>query len=79
MARIAIGKREGRWFVDAQGCCGELGGNEYDRAHAVQVLSAGGRLEGWDTAGFELADRRGRLHRYPRSWRPASSSSSSGT
>ena len=37
----------------------------YERAHAVQVLEEGGRLNGWDAAGFELEDRRGRLHRYP--------------
>jgi hypothetical protein len=79
VAGFTIGKRDGRWFVRAQGCCGDLGENEYARAHAVQVLNDGGRLQGWDAAGFELADRGGRLHRYPRSWRPASSSSSSGT
>jgi hypothetical protein len=77
MARIAIGKRDGRWFVDAQGCCGDAAIDRlmYDRGHARQVLGAGGRLGTWDAAGFELVDRKGRTHRYPRSWAPPSSSS----
>ena len=77
MARIAIGKRDGRWFVDVQGCCGDADADRriYERAHAVQVLGEGGRLAGWDAAGFELVDRGGRRHRYPRSWAPSSSSS----
>jgi len=40
-----------------------------------QVLGAGGRLGTWAAAGFELVDRKGRTHRYPRSWAPSSSSS----
>ena len=81
MARIAIGKRDGRWFFDAQGCCGDTEAvrREYDRAHALQLLGNGGRLDSWDARGFELVDRKGRRHRYPRSWAPASSSSSGGT
>ncbi|HWH65070.1 MAG TPA: hypothetical protein VNS99_03170 [Gaiellales bacterium] len=80
MAHIAIGKRDGKWFFTAQGCCDSTSARAmYERAHAVQVLEEGGHLNAWDAAGFELEDRRGRLHRYPRSWRPYPSSSSSGT
>jgi hypothetical protein len=79
MAHIAIGRRDGKWFFDAQGCCGDVAAQRrfYDRAHAVQVLEEGGRLSAWDGAGFELVDRKGRPHRYPRSW--LSSSSFAGT
>lgn len=82
MAGILIGRREdGRWVLRATGCCGDAEATRsmYERAHAVQVLGEGGRLAGWDADGFELRDRRGRAHRYPRSWRQASSISSSGT
>jgi hypothetical protein len=73
MAGLIIGKRDGRWFVRAQGCCGSPS-SMYDRAHAVQVLGEGGTLAGWDAQGFELRDRRGRAHRYPRGWSPRGSS-----
>jgi len=65
MGVIAVGKRDGRWFVDVQGCCG-IGHyrRDYDRAHAVQLLQDGGRLTAWDATRFELTDRRGRQHRY---------------
>jgi len=80
VAHIGIGKRDGKWFFTAQGCCDSTSAQAlYERAHAVQVLEEGGRLNGWDASGFELEDRRGRLHRYPRSWRSYPSSSSSGT
>jgi hypothetical protein len=73
MAGIVIGRRDGRWFLRAQGCCGAAGQeSEYARAHAVQVLGAGGRLQDWDADGFRLVDRRGRSHHYPRAWRPPS-------
>ena len=43
-----------------------MGGTKafYDRAHAVQVLREGGRLTSWDAIGFEITDRRGRVHSY---------------
>jgi len=40
MGVIAVGKRDGRWFVDVQGCCGvDRYRRDYDRAH-VETLSA---------------------------------------
>ena len=65
MGVIAVGKRDGRWFVDVQGCCG-IGRyrRDYERAHAVQLLQDGGRLTAWDATGFEVTDRRGRQHHY---------------
>lgn len=65
MPGISISRREGKWSVRADGCCGLAGTQAYyDRAHAVQVLREGGRLTGWDAIGFELTDRRGRVHTY---------------
>ena len=65
MPGITISRRDGKWSVRAQGCCGVAGMQaEYDRAHAVQVLREGGRLTGWDAVGFEITDRRGRVHQY---------------
>jgi hypothetical protein len=62
---IAISRRDGKWSVRAQGCCGVAGMQaEYDRAHAVQVLREGGRLTGWDAVGLQITDRRGRVHTY---------------
>ena len=67
---VPIVKKDGKWFFDAQGCCGDVAAQRrfYDRAHALQVLGDGGRLSAWDGEGFELVDRKGREHRYPRSW-----------
>ena len=65
MARVLIGRREGRWFVEASGCCSpDVVRREYDRAHAVQVLREGGRLAEWDACTFAILDRKGRTHRY---------------
>jgi hypothetical protein len=65
MARVLIGRRQGRWFVEASGCCSPAAvQGEYDRAHAVQVLREGGRLAEWDERRFAIRDRKGRLHRY---------------
>jgi hypothetical protein len=65
MARMLIGRREGRWFVEAGGCCSPAAvRREYDRAHAVQVLREGGRLAEWDQRRFVIVDRKGHLHRY---------------
>ena len=65
MARVLIGKREGRWFFEASGCCSpEAQQLEYDRAHAVQVLREGGRLAEWDARRFAILDRKGSTHRY---------------
>ena len=65
MGSILIGKKNGRWFFRAQGCCGmDSYRRDYNRAHAVQVLAEGGRLTGWDAISFELTDRRGRIHQY---------------
>jgi hypothetical protein len=62
---ITISRRDGKLSIKAEGCCG-VGGTKafYDRAHAVQVLREGGRLTGWDAVGFEITDRRGRVHTY---------------
>jgi hypothetical protein len=74
MAGFTIGRRNGSWFVQAQGCCGAAAyEQEYSRAHAVQVLAGGGRLAAWDSGGFQLVDRKGRSHHYPRRWRPTPS------
>jgi hypothetical protein len=79
MAGLIIGKRDGRWFFRAKGCCDTTATQAmYDRHHALQVLGEGGTLTGWDAQGFELRDRRGRAHRYPRGW-PGSSNSSAAT
>jgi hypothetical protein len=65
MARVLIGRREGRWFAEASGCCSPAAvQKEYDRAHAVQVLREGGSLAGWDALQFTILDHKGRLHRY---------------
>jgi hypothetical protein len=65
MARVLIGRREGRWFFEASGCCSPVAQQaEYDRAHAVQVLREGGRLAEWDERRFAVLDRKGRIHRY---------------
>ena len=65
MASIAFGKRDGRWFFEARGCCAvDRYQLDYHRAHAVQVLGDGGRLADWDARTFELVDRRGRRHVY---------------
>ena len=66
MAGITFGRRKGRWFIQSSGCCvsGDVRA-EYDRAHAVQELRAGGRLTEWSAERFTIADRKGRLHRYP--------------
>jgi hypothetical protein len=72
MAGFVIGRRDGSWFLRAHGCCGAGAyEQEYSRAHALQVLAAGGRLAEWDSTGFQLVDRKGRSHNYPRRWRPA--------
>ncbi len=65
MPGITISRRDGKWNVHAEGCCG-LGATQlyYERAHAVQVLRQGGRLTGWDAASFEITDRKGRVHSY---------------
>ncbi len=66
MAGVLIGRREGRWFFEASGCCSPAAvRGEYDRAHAVQVLREGGRLAEWDDRRFAITDRKGRVHRYP--------------
>jgi hypothetical protein len=66
VARVLIGRREGRWFFEASGCCSPAARQvEYDRAHAVQVLREGGRLAEWDEWRFAILDRKGRIHRYP--------------
>jgi hypothetical protein len=65
MARVLIGRREGRWFFEASGCCSPGTQQvEYDRAHAVQVLRAGGMLTEWDERRFAILDREGRTHHY---------------
>ena len=65
MARVLIGRREGRWFFEAAGCCSPATLQvEYDRAHAVQALREGGMLTEWDERRFAILDRRGRIHRY---------------
>jgi hypothetical protein len=65
MARVLIGRREGRWYFAASGCCSPAAHQvEYDRAHAVQVLREGGTLTEWDGQRFEILDRKGRTHRY---------------
>jgi hypothetical protein len=72
MAGFVIGRRDGSWFLQAQGCCSAVAyDKEYSRAHAVQVLAAGGQLQAWDSGGFQLVDRKGRSHHYPRPWRPS--------
>jgi hypothetical protein len=72
MAGFVIGRRDGSWFLRAQGCCGAgAHEQEYSRAHALQVLAGGGRLTEWDSSGFQLVDRKGRSHHYPRRWRPS--------
>ena len=65
MPGITISRRDGKWGVRAEGCCG-LGGTRsyYDRMHALQVLHEGGRLTGWDAISFQLTDRKGRVHQY---------------
>ncbi len=65
MARVLIGRREGRWFFEASGCCSPAAQQvEYDRAHAVQVLRAGGMLTEWDARRFAILDRKGHTHHY---------------
>ena len=65
MARVQIGKRDGRWFFVASGCCSPTTLQvEYDRAHAVQVLREGGTLTEWDDRRFAILDCKGRTHRY---------------
>jgi hypothetical protein len=65
MARMVIGRRGGRWFFEASGCCSPAARRlEYDRAHAVQMLREGGRLAEWDERRFTILDRKGGTHRY---------------
>jgi hypothetical protein len=65
VASVRIGRRDGRWFFEASGCCSPAARRaEYDRAHAVQVLREGGTLAEWDDRRFTMLDRKGRKHRY---------------
>jgi hypothetical protein len=67
MAFVKLGKRDGRWFFEASGCCSPADQQAvYDRAHAVQVLREGGSLTDWDARRFVMLDRKGRTHSYER-------------
>jgi hypothetical protein len=73
MGAISIARRDGRWTIRSQGCCGNLAADRrmYEQAFLEQLLADGGRIVSDTGDHVEVLDRRGRIHRIHADARPA--------
>lgn len=63
MAGFELRRRDGKFTLKVQGCCGASGmRREYERAFLEQLLDAGGHVTSHTPERVEITDRRGRVH-----------------